>query len=97
MTAQSRKRERRDIDPKESGGSGAERADHRRANDRGVGDGERRAFARQRLREPGARAFDHRGERFAAMRRGCRIAKPCGEPVRLALSDVLEASPRQRP
>ncbi len=46
MTAQSGERERRDVDPREGRGTGPERVDDRRPDDRGVRDGERRAFAR---------------------------------------------------
>ena len=95
MTAQPGKRERRDIDPRKGRGAGAERVHNRRANDRSVGDGQRRAFTRQRLREPGAHALDQSRDQLAAMRRGCGIAEPGRERVRLALSDILrgEAAP----
>ena len=68
MTAESGKRERRDIDPGKGRGAGAERVHNRRSNDRGVGDGQRRAFARQRLREPGANALDQGRDQLAAVR-----------------------------
>ena len=62
-----------------------------------MGDGQRRAFARQRLREPAAHALDQRGERFAAMRRSCGIAEPVRERVRLALGDILRGETAPAP
>ena len=84
MTAQSRERERRDIDPRKGRGAGAERVHNRRSNDRGVRDGQRRAFARQRLREPGANALDQGRDRTRrrAARPQDRRAMPRTRPVR---------------
>jgi hypothetical protein len=62
-----------------------------------VCDGQRRAFARQGLREPGANALDQGRERLAAVRRGVCITEPGREFVRLALSDVFRSKPAPAP
>ena len=97
MTAQSGERERRDIDPGEGRGTGAERVHDRRSNDRGVRDGQRHAFARQRLREPGA----------GRLIRPATNSPPCGAAAGSASQAAnssgsrsatsFEARPRQRP
>ena len=89
MATQSGEREGRDVDPNKRRRFGAERVHNRRANDCGVCDGQRRAFAGQGLREPGANALDQGRERLAAVRRGVCIAEPSREFVRLALSGFL--------
>ena len=59
-TAEPRKPERRDVDPPECRGTGAQSAHDRGANDRGMRDGQRRAFPRQRLVKPDACPLDQR-------------------------------------
>ena len=93
MTAQSGERERRDIDPGEGRGTGAERVHDRRSNDRGVRDGQRHAFARQRLREPGAGPFDQTRDR--PRRAGPRI-RPVRAQQRPLKRDRASARSRSR-
>ena len=97
MTAQSGEREGGDIDPGKGRGARAERVHDRRSNDRGVRNGQRGAFARHRLREPGLGPFDQSREGLPAVRRGVRIAEPGRERVRFALSEILRSETAPAP